>query len=149
MESELSKKEVLSILMRMSLLFGFSYYALKYLVVKLDPTNQQKKDAKKKAERLFERLNIRNLKSSLNEYELSIAAQLIDPASIDVTWRDVAGLENIIDDITSTVILPIRNPELFKQSNLHQPPKGVLLYGPPGCGKTMLAKATAKEAGAR
>lgn len=95
------------------------------------------------------RLGVTNLKAQLNEYELSIAAQLIDPSSIDITWADIAGLEEVINDIKATVILPIRTPELFTRSELHQPPKGVLLHGPPGCGKTMIAKATAKEAGAR
>lgn len=74
---------------------------------------------------------------------------MVDPQSIDVTWNDIAGLEDVIEDIKVTVILPIRTPELFTRSELHQPPKGVLLHGPPGCGKTMIAKATAKEAGAR
>jgi len=85
----------------------------------------------------------------LNEYELSIAAQLIDPSTIDTSYEDIAGLEDIIDDIKHNVIFPLKTPELFSSSNLHQAPKGVLLHGPPGCGKTMLAKATAKAAGAR
>jgi len=85
----------------------------------------------------------------LNEYEMTIAAQLVDPDSIETSWNDIAGLEEIIDDIKATVILPLKSPEIFYNSELHQAPKGVLLHGPPGCGKTMLAKATAKEAGAR
>lgn len=85
----------------------------------------------------------------LTDYELTIAAQLVDPGSIETTWSDIAGLDNVIDDIKANVILPLRSPEIFARSELHQAPKGVLLHGPPGCGKTMLAKATAKEAGAR
>lgn len=80
---------------------------------------------------------------------MTIAAQLVDPTSIETTWADIAGLEDIIDDIKTTVILPLKSPDLFSHSELHQAPKGVLLHGPPGCGKTMLAKATAREAGAR
>ena len=85
----------------------------------------------------------------LSEYEMTIAAQLVDPDSIETSWEDIAGLDDIIDDIKATVILPLKSPDLFDRSDLHQAPKGVLLHGPPGCGKTMLAKATAKEAGAR
>ena len=95
------------------------------------------------------RIGVNDTDLQLNEYELSIAAQLIDPSTIDTSWDDIAGLEDIIDDIKHNVILPLKTPELFASSNLHQAPKGVLLHGPPGCGKTMLAKATAKAAGAR
>jgi SpoVK/Ycf46/Vps4 family AAA+-type ATPase len=85
----------------------------------------------------------------LSEYEMTIAAQLVNPDSIETSWNDIAGLDDIIDDIKAPVILPLKSPEIFDRSDLHQAPKGVLFHGPPGCGKTMLAKATAKEAGAR
>lgn len=97
----------------------------------------------------MQRIGVENSSLSLSEYELSIAAQLVDPDSIETTWDEIAGLDSVIEDIKATVILPLKSPELFCRSELHQPPKGVLLHGPPGCGKTMLAKATAKEAGAR
>ena len=62
---------------------------------------------------------------------------------------DIGGLEDIICSLRESVIIPLLHPELFRSSStLLTAPKGVLLYGPPGCGKTMLAKALAKESGA-
>lgn len=78
-----------------------------------------------------------------------IASQLISPDEIDVSWKDIAGLDNVIDELRETVILPLQVANLSDYSRLFEPPKGVLLYGPPGVGKTMVAKATAKEAKAR
>jgi len=83
------------------------------------------------------------------DYELSIASNLVDPETIPVSWKDIAGLDDVLQELRDTLILPIKNKNLFGGSQLLQPPKGVLLHGPPGCGKTMVAKATAKEAGMR
>ncbi|POI23248.1 hypothetical protein CIB84_013004, partial [Bambusicola thoracicus] len=99
------------------------------------------------AEKLMKQIGVKNVK--LSEYEMSIAAHLVDPLSMHVTWNDIAGLDDVITDLKDTVILPIKKKYLFENSRLLQPPKGVLLYGPPGCGKTLIAKATAKEAGCR
>jgi ATP-dependent 26S proteasome regulatory subunit len=83
----------------------------------------------------------------LSEYEMSIAAHLVDPLNMHVTWSDITGLDDVITDLKDKVIFPIKKKHSFENSRLLQPPKGVLLYGPPGCGKTLIAKATAKGAG--
>ncbi|MCI4461570.1 MAG: proteasome-activating nucleotidase [Thermogladius sp.] len=62
----------------------------------------------------------------------------------EVTYDDVGGLKEQIRELREVVELPLKNPELFKEIGI-EPPKGVLLYGPPGCGKTLLAKAVARE----
>lgn len=67
---------------------------------------------------------------------------------MDVRFSDIAGLEEIISSLQESVIYPLLYPSIFSTSTLLSAPKGVLLYGPPGCGKTMLAKALAKESGA-
>jgi transitional endoplasmic reticulum ATPase len=64
-----------------------------------------------------------------------------------VTWEDIGDLEEVKERIREIVEIPMRHPELFKHLGI-EPPKGVLLYGPPGCGKTLLAKALANEIGA-
>ena len=173
----ISRPELITIFVKASLIGVISYFGLKWAIEAIDPTRKQKKDAQEKvvsidlnsghcswkynagadietlfdtqAERLLERIGIRDSSLALSEYELSIAAQLVDPDSIETTWEEIAGLDDVIEDMKATVILPLRSPEVFIRSELHQPPKGVLLHGPPGCGKTMVAKATAKEAGAR
>ncbi len=59
-----------------------------------------------------------------------------------ITFNDIGGLEEQKRELYEAIIMPLTNPKAFEEIGI-EPPKGVLLYGPPGCGKTMLAKAVA------
>lgn len=62
----------------------------------------------------------------------------------DIRYEDIGGLRDQINTIRDAVELPFLHPQLFKEYEL-KPPKGILLYGPPGCGKTLIAKAVANS----
>ena len=72
----------------------------------------------------------------------SIEESILDH-SPSVNWDDIKGLADVKRTLNETIVLPILKPEIFK--GLLSPSRGILLYGPPGNGKTMLAKAIATE----
>ncbi|ADL19616.1 Cell division control protein 48, AAA family [Acidilobus saccharovorans 345-15] len=65
----------------------------------------------------------------------------------EVHWDDIGGLDNVKQELREVVEWPLKHPDVFQKMGI-EPPKGVLLFGPPGTGKTMLAKAVATESGA-
>ncbi|KAK9522380.1 hypothetical protein VZT92_018848 [Zoarces viviparus] len=143
----LSRNEVVGMLLRLTIFGAATYYSMKWVLDAMDPTSKQKSQAKKRAEQLMKRIGVEGVK--LTDYELNIASQLVDPQTMKVTWRDIAGLDEVVNELQDTVILPFQKRHLLTGSKLFQPPKGVLLFGPPGCGKTMIAKATAKASGCK
>ena len=79
--------------------------------------------------------------------EIELLPQYTEPKEVrraDVTYDDIGGLGNAVEQVREMVELPLRHPELFQRLGI-DPPKGVILHGPPGTGKTLLAKAVANE----
>ncbi|KIL67766.1 hypothetical protein M378DRAFT_9045 [Amanita muscaria Koide BX008] len=122
------------------------YYTIRWIFDStLSP--ERRSEVKEKQQEALKRLGHANLK--LDEYERTVANEVIHPDDINVTFSDIGGLDPIVEHLREAVIYPLLYPNLFTStSSLLSAPKGVLLYGPPGCGKTMLAKALAKESGA-
>ncbi|XP_020830623.1 outer mitochondrial transmembrane helix translocase isoform X2 [Phascolarctos cinereus] len=121
----LSRNEVVGLIFRLTIFGAVTYFTIKWMVDAIDPTRKQKVEAQKQAEKLMKQIGVKNVK--LSEYEMSIAAHLVDPLNMHVTWSDIAGLDDVITDLKDTVILPIKKKHLFENSRLLQPPKDSFL----------------------
>jgi len=86
--------------------------------------------------------NINGVSSEEQELIDMISGTIVTE-SPNVNWEDIAGLENVKQALREAIVLPIAKPELF--TGARKPWSGILLFGPPGCGKTLLARAAATE----
>ncbi|KAJ2795915.1 mitochondrial dynamin GTPase Msp1 [Coemansia guatemalensis] len=125
-----------------------TYYGIRYILSNArDSGGSESQRLKERSKSVARRLNLSGIK--LNSYENTIMSEVILPEDVAVDFGQVGGLDDIIQDLKESVIYPLNHPQLFASSSgLLGSPKGILLYGPPGCGKTILAKALAKESGA-
>lgn len=128
------------------------YYMVRHLLAETQDSSVRSKESKKNSSSVLKRIQEHDpsLKGViLNEYEKLLLNSLVLPEDLSVSFEDIGGMQEIIEDLHEAVILPLTEPELFAAHlSLIQSPKGVLFYGPPGCGKTMMAKAIARESGA-
>ncbi|SLM40782.1 membrane-spanning [Lasallia pustulata] len=143
------------------------YYLVRYAMARLEPEDKKEQAHRKSAaaavlrrldgpeidgeHKIGDASNHRTRKEDLelNQYEQMIAMEVVAPEDIPVSFDDIGGLNKIIEELKESVIYPLTMPHLYAHSSsLLSAPSGVLLYGPPGCGKTMLAKALANESGA-
>jgi len=93
---------------------------------------------------------LEKIRVTKNDFEESLKA--IEPSAMrevfvqtpNVKWKDIGGLKKVKEELRESVEWPLKYPERFKKMGI-RPPKGIFLYGPPGCGKTLLAKAVAHE----
>ncbi len=96
---------------------------------------------------------LKELKVTMNDFMeamKSVQPTLLREVYVEVPtvhWSDIGGLDNVKQQLREAVEWPMRFPQLFEKTGI-RPPKGVLLFGPPGTGKTMLAKAVATESNA-
>ncbi|KAL1975828.1 hypothetical protein VTN31DRAFT_4220 [Thermomyces dupontii] len=147
-----------------------AYFLIRYLLsrIDLDPDSQKKEEQRRKSAAILRRLDAEDSDDGsptkngsrrrskqrrqdlvLNQYEQAIAMDVVAPNDIPVSFEDIGGLDDVIEELKESVIYPLTMPHLYSStSSLLSAPSGVLLYGPPGCGKTMLAKAVAHESGA-
>ncbi|KAF7997767.1 hypothetical protein HCN44_009165 [Aphidius gifuensis] len=138
MDSNISRPELFGMIAKMVLVSFVGFYSMKYIMNQIDPMSKAKKAAREKANRQLRKVkNGNNISLSINEseltdYEMMIASHLIDPKDIPVTWDNIAGLDNVVQELKETVILPIRRKELFEDSM---------------CTMDQGSKTTAKESG--
>merc|ERR1719198_1772275 len=89
---------------------------------------------------------------AVNQEHFKFALGVSNPSSLrettvevpNITWDDIGGLESVKNELRELVQYPVEHPEKFEKFGM-SPSKGVLFYGPPGCGKTLMAKAVANE----
>lgn len=98
----------------------------------------------KAGDRVFAEQKFLNIVERLEESKKYGVESFLSVVKPNVGWREIGGLSDQINEIREVVELPLKNKKIFERVGI-VPPKGVLLYGPPGSGKTLLAKAVASS----
>lgn len=119
-----AKKEIVLAMIRAGAIGILTFYLVRWALHYADPTYQQKQKAKTKAKEIMDKLGVRGL--TLNEHEVMIASHLVDPNHLRISWADIAGLDDVIEQIKKTVIYPVlAQQKNIRVSRLVQPPKGL------------------------
>jgi proteasome regulatory subunit len=109
----------------------------------LTEVTQEMRDALEADDRVAVNNSLSIVKQLDNETDVRARVMQVDH-SPEVHYEDIGGLEDQMQEVRETVEMPLENPDMFDDVGI-QPPSGVLLHGPPGTGKTMLAKAVANQ----
>jgi len=118
-----AKKEIVLAMIRAGAIGILTFYLVRWALRYADPTYQQKQKAKVKAKEIMDKLGVKGV--SMNEHEVMIASHLVDPNHLRISWADIAGLDDVIEQIKQTVIYPVlAQQKNIRVSRLVQPPKG-------------------------
>ena len=102
----ISKREILGLIVRVTALTTVSYITLKWLMASLDPLKDPQKE--RKAKTLMKNLGIDKNDIKLTQHELILASNLVEPESMSHKWKDIAGLDTVVQELKDSVILPIQ-----------------------------------------
>ncbi|KAE9554688.1 hypothetical protein FO519_002098 [Halicephalobus sp. NKZ332] len=141
--------EIISTAIRVAIACAGTYFSFRLMINLLDPNREAKKEAKKRFEEIAEILELpKDL--VLDEYELRIASMIVPPTQ-SISYSEIGGCDNIIEQLHEMIHVPLKLRASGTSLNfkLFSPPKGILLHGTPGNGKTMIARALASNVRAK
>uniref|UniRef100_A0AC34QTM8 AAA+ ATPase domain-containing protein n=1 Tax=Panagrolaimus sp. JU765 TaxID=591449 RepID=A0AC34QTM8_9BILA len=141
-------QEALVATVRVAIACVGAYLSFRLMMRLMEPNREAKDEARRRYQELMKEMNLpKDLK--LDDYEMRIANMLVPPNK-DVDWSHVGGCEKIVKDLQNLLVVPLKlqSEGRLKTSRLVSPPKGILLHGPPGCGKTLIARVLAQSVNA-